>query len=121
MKMIKEPYSKELQKCLAQSPLKISNDKISGVIQLQKVRKYSIDNTVHHYFEVDLLFKGKMHAYQNEHGYQWYESEILFDKGTSKIRVHRNIKNQTFNSVINFLTMFFGDGQHYRIKKVSWE
>ena len=47
--------------------------------------------------------------------------EILKEPQTSKIRVNKNIRNQSYKSVVNLLTMFFGDGQYYEIKKVSWE
>lgn len=123
MKSIREPHFKELTKCLGVTPLKIDNYYIRGEIQVKKFRKYvyQMRNAKSEMYEVDIVFKGEMHAYHDCFGHTWYDSSILNDKSTSKIRINKNIRHQTYKTVSNFLTMFFGDDANYSIKKVSWQ
>ena len=118
---INEPHFKELNKCLKYSPLKIENSRIKGIIELKKFRVYAMHGLERNKVEVDISFKGQMHAYHYKYGSTWHDSGIFKDSTTSKIRVYRNIRNQTYSSVENFLTMFFGSGNYYKIKKVTWE
>lgn len=121
---INEPHFKELNKCLKYSPLKIETNRIKGVIEVKNFRVYAM-RAVHEFkqnrIEVDIVFKGQMHAYHDIFGETWYDSDVLNENTTSKIRVYRNIRGKTHSSVENFLTMFFGSGHYYEIKKVSWE
>ena len=118
---LNEPYLKELNECLKYSPLKVENIYMKGVIEVKKFRKYSCLNNNVERIEVDINFKGMLHAYHDKFGHEWYGPEILKEPQTSKIRVNKNIRNQSYKSVVNLLTMFFGDGQYYEIKKVSWD
>lgn len=118
---INEPHFKELNKYLKYYPLKIDNARIKGVIELKKFRVYAMHGLERNKVEVDISFKGQMHAYHNKYGSTWHDSEIFKDTTTSKIRVYRNIRHQTYSSIENFLTMFFGSGNYYKIKKVTWE
>ena len=118
---INEPHFKELNKCLKYSPLKIENARIKGVIEVKKFRVYAMHGLKQNEVEVDIAFKGQMHAWHYLYGATWYDSGVFNDSTTSKIRVNRNIRNQTYESVRNFLTMFLGSGNYYKIKKVTWE
>lgn len=117
---LNEPHYKELNKCLKYSPLKIVNVSIRGVIEVKKFRVYAL----HGYrkrIEVDIVFKGQMRAYHDKFGTIWHDAAVLKEPTTSKIRVYKNIRTKSYLSVVNFLTIFFGDGHYYEIKKVSWE
>jgi len=118
---LNEPHLKELHKCLEHSSLKVENTFIKGIIEVKKFRKYTCCKNNSDRIEVDITFKGMMHAYHDKFGHEWYGPEILKEPQTSKIRVNKNIRKQSYKSVVNLLTMFFGDGQYYEIKKVSWE
>ena len=120
MKLI-QPYPKELKKCLAHSSMKIQNEWIRGIIELKSFRKYCMSFGPNTLIEVDISFKGEMHAYHDKFGKTWYSSDILKQPNTSKIRINKNIRGQSYVSVANFLTMFFGEGHYYEIKKVTWE
>jgi len=118
---INEPHFKELNKCLKYSPLKIVNSNIRGVIEVKKFRVYAMHGYKEKKIEVDVVFKGQMRAYHDKFGTIWHNSMVLKEPSTSKIRVYKNIRTKTYLSVVNFLTIFLGDGHYYEIKKVSWE
>jgi hypothetical protein len=121
MKMVKDPHLKEFHEYFNCVSHKVSAFHAKGVVEIKKVRKYNhkpeLDYT---FYEIDIIFKGKILAVHST-GEKWFDSEILLHPETSRQKVYSAIRRLTHKTLTEFLALFLGSDEDYRIKKVIWQ
>jgi hypothetical protein len=118
-KCISDDDSKVIKKSLkkfSKREIDSFNDRLRGSFTIVGFRKYQFIN------EVDIEFNGEICARQNSSSVPtWFKSDIYNQKGVSKIKVNKLIKQAIFKEVKD-QTAYFGINLRYieEIKKINW-
>jgi hypothetical protein len=115
--VIKTEETKAIKKAAKKfGTLTVKTDNIDGVIEIRNYRKYPYTQ------EVDIVFKGKVHASIGMNT-SWYGYEEIQEKYSriSKVKLSSYLKRITFEFVKERMS-FFGVNLSYKteIKSVKW-
>jgi len=120
--VINDDMTKSVKKILkkhSKKQVSVNNEFMKGTFTIKTYRKYEFRE------EVDILFEGEIYAKYRRPlqplTREWFKSDILRDRGVSKIKVNKLIKKYLFDEVQTYLA-YFGVRIRFieEIKKVTW-
>ncbi len=120
--VINDDMTKSVKKILkkhSKKQVSVNNEFMKGTFTVKTYRKYQFRE------EVDILFEGEIYAKYRRPlqplTREWFKSDILRDRGVSKIKVNKLIKKYLFDEVQTYLA-YFGVRIRFieEIKKVTW-
>ena len=114
---IKNPENYKLKSfvCKYLKEIPISTHEVEGTFSVSNIRFYRY--TV----EIDVLFKGKIHGRRGRTKSLWLSSDVLNEKGVSKIRIYRYIRKSLIKKINARLAIFSIELRDYSyIKKLKW-
>lgn len=120
--VINDDMTKSVKKILkkhSKKQVSVNNEFMKGTFTVKTYRKYEFRE------EVDILFEGEIYAKYRRPlqplTREWFKSDILRDRGVSKIKVNKLIKKYLFDEVQTYLA-YFGVRIRFieEIKKVTW-
>ena len=120
--VINDDMTKSVKKILkkhSKKQVSVNNEFMKGTFTIKTYRKYEFRE------EVDILFEGQIYAKYRRPlqplTREWFKSDILRDRGVSKIKVNKLIKKYLFDEVQTYLA-YFGVRIRFieEIKKVTW-
>lgn len=120
--VINDDMTKSVKKILkkhSKKQVSVNNEFMKGTFTVKTYRKYEFRE------EVDILFEGEIYAKYRRPlqplTREWFKSDILRDRGVSKIKVNKLIKRYLFDDIQTYLA-YFGIRLRFveEIKKVTW-
>ena len=120
--VINDDMTKSVKKILkkhSKKQVSVNNEFMKGTFTVKTYRKYEFRE------EVDILFEGEIYAKYRRPlqplTREWFKSDILRDRGVSKIKVNKLIKKYLFDDIQTYLA-YFGVRLRFveEIKKVTW-
>ena len=120
--VINDDVTKSVKKILkkhSKKQVSVNNECMKGTFTIKTYRKYEFRE------EVDILFEGEIYVKYKRPlqplTREWFQSDILQDRGVSKIKVNKLLRRFLFDDVQTYLA-YFGIRLRFveEIKKVTW-